>query len=188
MAVNKRLSPQRAPKPKLQPQQGSTPVRLVALLCNPPTSRPTEQTTTWKNLTVLAGLFGIADIEIVNLVSQATKSTDLLFPFVGTVDCEALAAQTKVAVTDALVVAAWGTDSPPGWPCGDWRKLVAAAMSGAEAAGQKRLVHIGPKTRHPSRWRQFTSPVHNRFFGASFGARLQEAIQWSSPAELVAGY
>ena len=175
MAANKRRSP----------QQSSAPVRLVALLCNPPTNRVAEQTITWKNLSVLAGVFGIADIGIVNLVSHATASIDRLFPFAGTVDYEALAAQTQSAVADAIVVAAWGTAPPPGWPCGDWRKLISAAMSGTEAAGQKQLVHIGPKTRHPSRWRQFTSPVHNRFSGVTFEARLKESLQWSSPAELL---
>lgn len=188
MAANKRLAARRAVQLKLVPEQYPAPVRLVALLCNPPTNRAVEQTITWKNLTVLAGLFGLADIEIVNLVSQATASTDHLFQFVGTVDYKVLATQTRIAARGAVVVAAWGTDSPPGWPCGEWRKLVAAAMSGAEAAGQKQLVHIGPKTRHPSRWRQFTSPVHKRFSGATFEARLTEAIRWSSPAELLAAF
>lgn len=134
---------------------------------------------------MLAGLFGLANIEIVNLVSQPTKSRNHLSPFAGTVDYEDLAVRTQLAVTGAMVVAAWGTAPPPGWPCCDWRKIVAAAMSGTESGAQTQLAHIGPKTRHPSRWRQFTSPVHNRFFGTSFEARLAEALQWSSPAELL---
>ena len=161
-------------------------MRLVALLCNPPTNKPPEETITWKNLTVLAGLFGFANIEIINLVPHPTKSNRYLHPFAGTVGFEALLAKTQLAVAGSTVVAAWGTTPPPGWPRDDWRKLISAAMTGAEAAGVDRLAHVGPKTRHPSRWRQFTSPVHKRFSGTSFEARLAEAVQWSSPSALVA--
>ena len=161
------------------------PIRLVALLCNPPTNKSAEDTITWKNLKILGGLFGLTSIKIVNLVPRATKSTDDLYPFAGSVDYDALAARTQRAVTGAIVVAAWGTGPPSGWPRNDWRKIVAAAMSGVEAAGQLQLAHIGPKTRHPSRWRQFTSPVHNRFLGTTFELRLAEALQWSSPAGLL---
>lgn len=185
MASATPLNPQPSGQLSLAIHHTDCPTRLVALLCNPPANKSAEDTITWKNLKVLGGLFGLTCINIVNLVPRATKSTDDLHPFAGSIDCDALAARIQRSVAGAIVVAAWGTGPPLGWPHDDWRKIVAAAMLGVEVAGQVQLAHIGPKTRHPSRWRQFTSPVHNRFRGTTFELRLAEALQWSSPARLL---
>ncbi|WP_074317224.1 DUF1643 domain-containing protein [Micromonospora cremea] len=153
--------------------------RLLAVLCNPPL-RAARDTTSWRNLEVLAGVLCAGSVAIVNLIDEPTRSTSDLLHVAGKVDLEALTHRLKAAAQTAdLVLAGWGSGAPAGWRKHEWLALVEAAVRGVAAGGHERIAHVGEAPRHPSRWRQHTSPIHDRYAGATFELRLSAALRWS---------
>jgi len=157
---------------------------LLAILCNPPLRSP-ETMTSWKNLTVLQQVLGAATFDILNVIDQPTRSTTELEVTDGQLDLYLLESRVRAAAQGAgTIVAAWGTRAPGRWPRYAWQDLIQATGQGLQAAGHSRLLHVGPTPRHPSRWRQHTSPVHCRYPGDTFEQRLLAALHDSSVAAL----
>ncbi|MFE9188872.1 DUF1643 domain-containing protein [Micromonospora sp. NPDC007208] len=153
--------------------------RLLAVLCNPPLGAA-KDTTSWRNLEVLAGVLHADSVDIANLIEEPTRSTRDLFHVAGKVDLETLTFRLKVAAQSAdVVVAGWGVGAPAGWRKHEWLALIEAAVRGLAAGGHDRVAHVGRSPRHPSRWRQHTSPIHDRYAGATFELRLAAALRWS---------
>jgi hypothetical protein len=160
------------------------PGRLVAVLCNPPLRRA-EQTTSWRNIEILTSVLGCGAFDLVNLVEQPTKSTVDLIHFAGALDLDDVECRIGLATRSAAVVAVgWGARAPTGWRRQPWRDLVAAAKNGLATAGYVRVAHVSDVPRHPSRWRQHTSPVHHRYVGSCFEERLAAALRWSEVHDL----
>ncbi len=153
--------------------------RILALLCNPPL-RETSLTTSWRNLQTLRGVLGANEIVICNLIEVPSRSSEELGHLSGLVDLSQLAVRIKSEASMAsLVVAAWGTHRPAGWKARHWSELIISTLDGLADSGHDGAIHVGPSARHPSRWRQYTSPVHQRFVGPTFENRLRESLQWS---------
>ena len=167
-----------------QAMSSISPGRMLAVLCNPPLGEP-ERTTSWRNIKVLASVLGVESFSVVNLIPQPTRSTVDLADMAGKLDLfdvELRIAHAARAAT--VVVAGWGAGAPTGWPRSEWRNVVRAAATGLAAAGHQRVVHVSGTPRHPSRWRQHTSPVHDRYEGSSFEERLRTALNWSAVENL----
>src|SRR6266511_19863 len=131
--------------------------RLIAVLCNPPLGEP-EQTTSWRNIGVLTSILGFQRFAILNIIEQPTKSTADLADLAGKLDLIEVELKMENASRSAAGV------------------LV--------AGGHRRVVHVSDVPRHPSRWRQHTSPVHGRYSGSSFEQRLGSALRWSEVENL----
>ncbi len=158
--------------------------RLIAVLCNPPLGEP-EQTTSWRNIGVLTSILGFQRFAIVNIIEQPTKSTADLADLAGKLDLIEVELKMENASRSAAgVLVGWGACAPAGWRLQQWRSLVTAATKGLVAGGHRRVVHVSDVPRHPSRWRQHTSPVHGRYSGSSFEQRLGSALRWSEVENL----
>ena len=158
---------------------------LLAVLCNPPLGSP-EETTSWRNVEVLTRVLEAGSFNVVNLIEQPTRSSRDLRELADSLDLDALAWRVSTAATSAdLVVVGWGTGAPAGWRKARWSAVVHAAVTGLTQAGHSRVAHVSRVPRHPSRWRQHTSPIHERYAGATFEDRLRAALQWSSPEDLL---
>lgn len=150
---------------------------IVAILCNPPLGK-SRDTITWRNLAVLQDVTGANRLEIVNLISVPSASTKDLAHLCGNVDVDDLAERTYRGAKKAeLVVAAWGVVAPAGWKRTEWSRLTNMALDSAAEAGHGSVIHVGDGPRHPSRWRNYSSPVHGRYSGNSFDERLEQAIR-----------
>lgn len=151
---------------------------LLAVLCNPALKEP-SQTITWRNLAALGRHLGTTSVRIENLIQVPTRSTSLLGEFAGRVDPAELELRLQVAAQEVSgIVVAWGTGSPPGWTKADWQLLIRAATRGLCQGGHTRVAQVGGAPRHPSRWRQHTSVIHDRYAGDTFDERLGEALGW----------
>lgn len=158
--------------------------RLVAVLCNP-SLRPAEQTTSWRNVEVLTSILECESFELANLIDHPTRSTVDLSDLAQAVSVDDVERRISNATQLATVVAVgWGARAPAGWRQRDWRNLVTAAARGLSTAGHARVVHVSNVPRHPSRWRQHTSPTHHRYAGSCFEERLAAALHWSDVHEL----
>jgi hypothetical protein len=158
--------------------------RLLAVLCNPST-KPTELTTSWRNVRSLAAQLGSEEPTIENLIEVPTRTTVELASAQWIIDEAALAARLEAASRRAdLVVAGWGSGRPASVSSASWRAVVGAAVRGLAAGGHTGVWHVGPGMRHPSRWRQHTSPVHDRYAGATFEDRLLTALRWTPIEEI----
>lgn len=163
----------------------TAPGSLLAVLCNP-ALKDHRRTITWKNVAVLAECLGTSGFAIENLIEVPTKSTTLLAPLAGCVDVDQLELRLeRAAYSSTVAVVAWGTGSPPGWSRSQWRALTGVASSALRRGGHRRVLQIGGAPRHPSRWRQHTSPVHERYRGDSFPERLKDALSWIHPEDLL---
>lgn len=152
---------------------------LLALLCNP-TLGEVRSTITWRNLEVLAGLLHVDHLRVENLICVASVNTRALREAWGNIDLDRWRATLAVSASASdFVLSAWGTYPPRGWPTSQWRAITSATVDTLVAVGHERLLQVGAGPRHPSRWRQHTSPIHKRYAGADFPQRLLEAISWS---------
>jgi hypothetical protein len=159
---------------------------LLAILCNPPLKDDQEATTSWRNVRLLADVLGFETLVIANVIEQPTRSSEDLRHLSGRIDLVALSFRVELSAKDAqMVVGAWGTCPPAGWRKSHWAQLLSAVTDGLTAAGHREVAHVGKSTRHPSRWRQHTSPIHNRYSGDTFESRLLDALAWSDLKELV---
>lgn len=164
---------------------GQTGPRLLAVLCNP-SFRPTESTTSWRNVRALATVMDAASLDISNLIELRTRSNTELVGVAGQVDLDDVRRRLRDAARTAdVVVVGWGTRQPRGWPIQTWRDLLAAAAQGLSDAHHDTVLHVGVGARHPSRWRQHTSPVHDRYDGETFELRLRSALRGTPLSELV---
>ncbi len=162
--------------------QGS---QILAVLCNPPLKQA-PLTTSWRNLQTLGTVLGAAELNISNLIEESSRSSEDLAHLSGTIDMDQLSLRIRSAAATAdVAVAAWGIHPPAGWKARHWADLINSALSGLADSGHSGVVHVGPSTRHPSRWRQYTSPLHERFVGSTFEDRLLESLQWSPTDALV---
>lgn len=160
--------------------------RIIAVLCNPPL-KPPEQTTSWRNLQCLKTALKADDITICNLIEAPSQSTRDLRHLADVIDTTDLQGRVRSATAQAdLVIAAWGTTAPAGWKVGEWSRLIMSTLHGMAESSHTGAIHVGPGCRHPSRWRQYTSPQHNRFDGDTFQDRLLDSLQWSSVKNLAA--
>lgn len=151
---------------------------LLAVLCNPPLKEPSD-TVSWKNVAVLATILGHATVKVENLIEVPTKSTHFLAGLADDVDTASVQRRLSAAAATAeAVIVAWGTANPPGWSRGDWAQLTGAAYRGLLLGGHSVIGQIGGAPRHPSRWRQHTSPIHERYHGGTFEERLRHALSW----------
>ncbi|GHP20054.1 hypothetical protein RN2511_047900 [Rhodococcus sp. NKCM2511] len=152
---------------------------LVAILCNPPMRDP-SLTRSWANLAILRDALNARTVTICNLIEVQSRSSEELGHLTGTVDTEDLSRRIKAAADGSSVaVAAWGTNAPSGWRVRHWADVVNSTLTGLSNAGHSHVAHVGPGTRHPSRWTQYTSPVHKRFDGPTFPDRLIQSLRWS---------
>jgi hypothetical protein len=159
--------------------------RLLAVLCNP-SLRATESTTSWRNVKTLAAVLGSPSVRIANLIEVPTRSTTDLAELADQLVVDDVRPRLSHEARSAdLVVVGWGTRPPRGWPIQAWRALVTAAAQGLTDARHEYVVHVGVGARHPSRWRQHTSPIHARYDGETFEARLQSALHSTPLSELV---
>ncbi len=150
--------------------------RLLVVLCNPPLGRA-ENTTSWRNVEALSSVIGIGQFKITNLIDHPTRSTRDLVDLVGTIDLDALRLRLSSAARHAdVTVAGWGVRAPAGWQKSQWSAVVGAAAQGLSEGGHRQVWHVGGGPRHPSRWRQHTSPIHQRYLGSTFEARLASAL------------
>lgn len=151
--------------------------RALAILMNPvPHDR---LTTSERNVRICADLLGCAEVEIVNLHAWPTRDLPAL----------AAVAHQEQGWTDARTAIERGLPRADvliaGWGVGLFSKEARSHLEdqlrwlakAAEAAGHSTAYQVGDLPRHPSRWRQFTSPVHERFEGATFEERLRNSLQ-----------
>jgi len=158
--------------------------RLLAVLCNP-SLRPTRATTSWRNVMALATVLDAASVRIANLIEVPTRSTTELAELAGQVVGDDVRRRLHYEAGSAdVVVVGWGTSQPRGWSVHAWRELVAAAARGLTDARHDGVLHVGLGARHPSRWRQHTSPVHDRYPGETFELRLLSALRWTPLSKL----
>lgn len=158
--------------------------RILAILCNPPLKQP-SLTTSWRNLQVLKEVLGAKEVLISNIIQVPTRSTEQLRHLSGLLDPEELETRIRSdAGSTDITVAAWGAGAPAGWRKGHWASMINSALVGMTDSGHEGAIHVGPGTRHPSRWRQYTSPIHQRYSGGSFEERLLESLRWSAIDQL----
>ncbi|MFK4362879.1 hypothetical protein ABH939_006414, partial [Rhodococcus sp. 27YEA6] len=154
--------------------------QILAILCNPPLKQ-SSLTTSWRNLQSLKEVLGAKEVLISNIIEIPTRSTEELRHLSGLLDHEELKTRIRSASGSAdVTLAAWGAGAPAGWKKGHWAGMINSALVGMIDSGHDGAIHVGTGTRHPSRWRQYTSPIHQRYSGASFEDRLLESLQWSS--------
>jgi len=143
-------------------------------------------TTSWRNVKALAAVLGSPSVRIANLIEVPTRSTTDLVELADQLVADDVRPRLCHEGRSAdLVVVGWGTRQPRGWSVQAWRALVAAAAEGLTDARHDYVVHVGIGARHPSRWRQHTSSVHDRYDGETFEARLRSALRWTPLSELV---
>jgi hypothetical protein len=157
----------------------SAPGNMLAILCNPP-MKPAGCTTTWRNVEALSAVMGASSFAIANLIEQPSRSTRDISALAGKVDLDALTLRLQtMAMSAELVVVGWGARAPAGWHGHQWQAVLNAATCGLVAGGHEWVAHVSETPRHPSRWRQHTSPFHERYNGATFELRLEAALRWS---------
>jgi hypothetical protein len=154
--------------------------QILAILCNPPLKQP-SLTTSWRNLQTLKEVLGAKEVLISNIIEVPSRSTEELRHLSGMLDPEELKMRIRSAADSAdVTVAAWGAGAPAGWKKGHWASMINSVLVAMADSGHEGAIHVGAGTRHPSRWRQYTSPIHQRYSGASFEHRLLQSLQWSS--------
>jgi len=153
--------------------------KMLAVLCNPPL-KPARGTTSWRNVEVLSAVMGASSFAIANLIEQPSRSTSDISALAGKVDMGALTLRLQtMAMSAEFVIVGWGAGAPAGWHGHQWQAVLNAATCGLAAGGHEWVAHVSETPRHPSRWRQHTSPVHERYSGATFALRLAAALRWS---------
>jgi hypothetical protein len=151
--------------------------RALAILMNPV---PHERvTTSERNVRICAGLLGCEDVEIVNLHAWPTRDLPALAAVAHQAQgwLEARAAIERALSSADVLIAGWGVGRFSRDARSHLDNQLRWLATAAEGAGHSSAFQVGDPPRHPSRWRQFTSPVHERFEGATFEERLRNSLQ-----------
>lgn len=150
---------------------------LVAVLLNPPDATSGTRT---RNAIARAGrVLGYADVQIVNLFPEATRSVvELNLTDVAAERWHAARAETTAMLQmSSGLLGAWGISGMTGKGRLARESRVGWLSTTAIEMGITHIWMVGGQPRHPSRWHQYVADRHDRTSGGSFDGRLREVFE-----------
>ena len=136
-------------------------------------------TTSERNVRICADLLDCGGADIMNLHAWPTRDLPALAAVAHQAEgwLEARASIEYGLSKADVLIAGWGVGRFSRDARSHLENQLRWLATAAEVAGHDSAYQVGDPPRHPSRWRQFTSPVHERFDGATFEERLRNSLQ-----------